>query len=233
MFLASLLPSCALGGHVTTYRCWLVPFHVEASREGPGGVRVGYVEPDQERALAHQGLRRGDLIVAVAGRPVRTRREFFQALRAEDPARPIPIRVASDGSTREVLLGRHPEDRTVRLMPGFWFLMPWLSLLPGTDMLRGRPPDLVGLFPLTYVGIGPDFRGFQLFGLLGYLDAPEGRAALLGPLMIWNGPNGRIERGHAGGGAETRQLSPDFVWLGREVLVNDHSNCPGCRKSEG
>jgi len=70
------------------------------------GVRVVRVRPDG--AAARAGLAEGDLIVSIAGRPIRQRMEVPAALHLQRPDVPIEITVIRDGETRNLTLSMDP-----------------------------------------------------------------------------------------------------------------------------
>jgi DNA-binding MarR family transcriptional regulator len=73
-----------------------------AARRAPAGVRVSNVEPNSPAANA--GLRPGDVIVTVAGHPVRSLGSLNRAIAVARRAGQIPIRIHREARHRDVLV---------------------------------------------------------------------------------------------------------------------------------
>jgi len=78
----------------------------ENRHAGLVGVRVVRLRP--EGAAARAGLAEGDLIVSIAGRPIRQRMEVPAALHIHRPGDPIEITVIRAGEARSITLAMDP-----------------------------------------------------------------------------------------------------------------------------
>jgi S1-C subfamily serine protease len=82
--------------------------------DAESGVVVESVEPGSPAAAA--GLRPGDVIVAVEGKPLESAEQLLGEIRARRPGQPLRLRVLRDGQERDVTvtLGEQPEGSDLR-----------------------------------------------------------------------------------------------------------------------
>ena len=99
---------------------WEIPF--DLMEEGLSGALIDWVEPDGPADQA--GLREGDVITAIDGRPVDENRPLDIRIRRYDPGDRVEITRWREGreQTVRVRLGEHPEEEGVaylgiRFMP--------------------------------------------------------------------------------------------------------------------
>jgi membrane-associated protease RseP (regulator of RpoE activity) len=99
---------------------WEIPF--DLMEKGLSGALIDWVEPDGPADQA--GLREGDVITAVDGRPVDENRPLDSRIRRYDPGDRVEITCWREGreQTVWVRLGEHPEEEGVaylgiRFMP--------------------------------------------------------------------------------------------------------------------
>ncbi len=110
------------------------------------------------------GLRIGDRVIAIDGRPPQGLADLASAVRGREPGADLPVSVERDGKPAEyhvriAAVGGHPRWYYAIVV---WFLMPWLSILLGlwVAAVRARDPlawlvlgILLGLSQITRAGV--------------------------------------------------------------------------------
>ncbi|MGZ8868929.1 MAG: RIP metalloprotease RseP [Thermoanaerobaculia bacterium] len=128
---------------------------------------VGRVEPDSPAAAA--GLRAGDRIVSVNGKPVRALEDYAQA---SDKTKTKPL---------ELVVARGAEQTTLRVEPSTDpKLAVWRGILPQTKLLK------LSFFPALRFSVQENFRMVKFtFATVGRLFRAEGSVKeLSGPINI-------------------------------------------------
>ena len=115
---------------------------------GPGGgVLVGEVEPRSPAAAA--GVRRGDVIVRIDGRQLRSRQDYWEQVRTYAPEQSVRLTVWRDGGEQDLTLrtASFPDQRVDALA---WELV-GIEVEQAGDRLRvarvrrDSPADRIGL----------------------------------------------------------------------------------------
>jgi membrane-associated protease RseP (regulator of RpoE activity) len=108
---------------------WEIPF--DSMEEGLSGALIEWVEPDSPADEA--GLREGDVITAVDGRPVDEDHPLDRRIRRHDPGDRVEITYWREDRehTIQVRLGEHPDDKDVAYL-GIRFLPLYMRRFEGS-----------------------------------------------------------------------------------------------------
>jgi membrane-associated protease RseP (regulator of RpoE activity) len=145
-----------------------------------GGVEVLHLLDNSP--LEARGVRKGDVIVSVAGEPVADARDLGDRVRAAGFERPIRVGVRTGDSLREIDVVPAEARRVLK----FGFLIPFVGGWDGEN-----DTATVGQASLLKVGVGPDQKGLWLASCVGWWSRPEGWDVSL--VVLTTGSSFRIE----------------------------------------
>jgi len=126
---------------------------------------IGNEQPliaDLTRPGVDAGLRRGDRVVAIEGRPLRQARDLLQPIREKRPGQTLAVSIERDGKPVEFRVVLEPLRAWWLFAAVSYLFMPWLCILLGFWVAALRPRDLrawlllgilLGMSQLTSQGI--------------------------------------------------------------------------------
>jgi sigma-B regulation protein RsbU (phosphoserine phosphatase) len=88
------------------------------------------------------GLRRGDRVIAIEGRPYRNPRDLLQPIREKRPGQRLAVTIERDSRMSEVPITLEPLHAWWLFAAVSYLFMPWLSILLGFWVAALRPRDL-------------------------------------------------------------------------------------------
>jgi hypothetical protein len=126
----------------------------------PAGVAVLRLHGDSP--LLAQGVRKGDIIVSVEGKPPGSTADLERRVFNAGWEKPLRMEIRRGEETREITVQPAAAYRTLRLGLGIPFL--W-----------GSPEDAVEILPFSLfrIGTGPDYKGFMILSCIGFETRPE------------------------------------------------------------